>query len=83
MTTIEALEILKNNQCACGSGKQFRAAFCRSCYYKLPTAIRRALYAKLGSGFEQAYDLALDTLGLKTQEVSLGERLEFAERHGE
>ena len=62
MDAIEAIEILKNNQCRCGEGKLPRMAFCRDCFYKLPNAIRKALYARVGFGFEQAYDLAARTL---------------------
>lgn len=82
MTTIEALEVLKNNQCVCGDGKQFRTAFCRKCYFKLPTAIRRALYAPLGSGFEQAYKLAVETLGFAKPEITLNEKFELVQQHG-
>lgn len=62
MNSIEAIEILKNNQCHCGKGKMPRNAFCRECFYKLPNAIRKALYSRVGFGFEQAYDLAARTL---------------------
>lgn len=62
MNAIEALEILKNNQCRCGAGKQPRMAFCRDCFYKLPPAIRKALYQRIGFGFEQSYELAARTL---------------------
>lgn len=62
MDAIEATEILKNNQCRCGAGKLARMAFCRDCFYKLPQPIRKALYARVGFGFEQAYQLAGRTL---------------------
>lgn len=62
MNAIEALEILKNNQCHCGAGKQPRMAFRRDCFYKLPPAIRKALYQHIGFGFEQSYQLAARTL---------------------
>jgi hypothetical protein len=92
MTTIEAIEVLKSNECACGEGKHFRTAFCRSCYYKLPLTIRRALYARLGCGFEQAYDLAIQTLkelgvkigtGLEKTQQKLAHSFEFHQKHGE
>jgi hypothetical protein len=62
MDAIEAIEILKNNQCRCGAGKLARMAFCRHCFYKLPQPIRKALYTRVGFGFEQAYQLAERTL---------------------
>lgn len=79
----EAINILSAEICACKKVKARRSAFCKSCYFRLPPTIRRALYSPLGRGFEQSYDLALDTLGLKKREVSLQERFEFAQRHGE
>lgn len=92
MNTIEALEILKSNQCVCKSGKQFRMAFCRDCFYKLPLTIRRALYAKIGCGFEQAYELAVEMLKEKGVQIptqlhktreKLAHSFEFHEKHGE
>ncbi len=62
MTTIEAIEVLKNNQCRCGAGKQFKTAFCNQCYRSLPPSVRRSLYSRIGGGFEQAYELAAQTL---------------------
>lgn len=79
----EAIEILSSEVCACKKAKARRMAFCSGCYYKLSATIRRALYAPLGKGFEQAYDLSLETLGLNKDEISLQQRLEFARRHGE
>lgn len=62
MNTIEAIEVLRNNQCRCGNGKPFKTAFCNQCYRALPSAIQNALYQKIGCGFEQAYELAERTL---------------------
>jgi hypothetical protein len=62
MNTIEAIEVLKNNQCFCGNGKRFKTAFCNQCYRSLPATIQHALFGKVGCGFEQAYELAKTTL---------------------
>lgn len=62
MDSIEAVEILKNNQCRCGNGKRFKNAFCTTCYFKLPNAIKNALFQQVGCGFEQSYELACSFL---------------------
>lgn len=41
--------------CRCGRVKVPRQTFCRQCYFKLPPENRRALYAKIGNGYEVAY----------------------------
>ena len=58
----ESVDILKSAVCRCGRAKKYRTAFCRDCYWKLPPAIRQALYAAVGCGFEQAYELAEECL---------------------
>lgn len=42
-------------KCRCGRVKVPRQTFCRACYFKLPPENRRALYAKVGAGYEVAY----------------------------
>lgn len=92
MTTTEALEVLKSNQCVCGNGKHFHNAFCRDCFYKLPTTIRRALYYRLGCGFEEAYELAVEALKekgnqsltpLQKLQLRLAHSFEFHDKNGE
>lgn len=92
MDAIEAIEILKNNQCACGAGKLPRNAFCRDCFYTLPPTIRKALYVRIGVGFEQSYELAVRTLREKgvripteteKQRDRIAHQMEFQQRHGE
>jgi hypothetical protein len=40
----------------CGRAKQPGKSFCYGCYKKLPPEKQKALYRKIGSGYEQAYD---------------------------
>jgi hypothetical protein len=42
-------------RCRCGRAKKDRQTFCRACYFKLPPENRRALYHKVGKGYEVAY----------------------------
>lgn len=48
--------------CRCGRPKQERQTFCRKCYYSLPGPQRRALYNRVGQGYEAAYLVAVDFL---------------------
>lgn len=47
---------------ACDGAKNGRMSHCRSCYYKLPTKMRMALYKKFGDGYEEAYIESCDYL---------------------
>lgn len=62
MDTFEIIEILKSDTCQCGQPKGYKMVFCRTCYGKLPPAIQKALYQRIGFGFEQSYDLACEYL---------------------
>ena len=53
---------LKSNECACGEEKGKNKSFCFSCFKKLPDGIAQDLYLKIGEGYEQAYDAALQHL---------------------
>lgn len=68
MDTNQAIEILKSKQCRCGKAKGYKTAFCRDCYYALSPGIRKALYNRVGFGFEQSYELAARTLDEKVKE---------------
>ena len=57
-------EELRGTVCQCGGRKKSRETFCRSCYKLLPRAARRALYSRIGSGYEEAYASALDCLAV-------------------
>jgi hypothetical protein len=48
---------------ACGGTKNRAMSLCRRDYYKLPAAMRKAQYARVGSGYEEAMSEALHFLG--------------------
>lgn len=57
------LALLEGEKCeVCGGGKRRRDSFCRPCYMALPQHLRRNLYLLMGSGYEAAYDAALEWL---------------------
>lgn len=63
---------LAGNICHCGKPKVPRQTFCRSCYYRLPAAMRAALYRRMGEGYEEAYAAAVTLLfGAKSQAESV------------
>lgn len=49
--------------CRCGREKRRGETVCRRCYYALPAPYRRALYARIGEGYEEAYQAAVAHLG--------------------
>ncbi len=49
---------LNGRECRCGHPKKARQTFCRDCYYRLPRAMRQALYDLVGNGYEEAYEQA-------------------------
>lgn len=59
---IELVRELCGTKCQCGSNKRSGELFCRSCYHSLPYDMKRALYRRLGNGYEEAYDAAVRTL---------------------
>ena len=56
--------------CRCGNLKQPKQTFCRKCYYSLPEEMRRALYQRMGEGYEEAYFRACARLGLDYRPVA-------------
>lgn len=62
MSLQESVDVLKSLKCRCGNDKPYSFALCRKCYSRLSPAIKKALYQKIGFGFEQSYDLACKTL---------------------
>jgi len=58
---LEALDRLK---CQCGRVKQRGNSLCSKCYWRLPRAMRRDLYRKMGQGYEAAYDAAVQFLNV-------------------
>ena len=53
---------LKGVTCRCGSMKARSQTFCRKCYFRLPHIFRNALYRKVGEGYEEACDQAVEHL---------------------
>lgn len=54
------LKIFIGGEClGCGKSKPTNNAFCRGCYHSLPSDMKRALWQRFGSGFEEAFIAAL------------------------
>jgi hypothetical protein len=60
----ELIAELRGSTCPCGEAKEPWHTFCRRCYYKLSPAQRKALYKKIGDGYEDAYADAMLTLAI-------------------
>jgi len=59
----QALREFADSICTvCRSPKKPKQSFCLKCYYALPEEMRKALYRRFGSGYEEAYDDAKDWL---------------------
>jgi hypothetical protein len=58
----EACMALAATKCICRKPKQQRRAFCLGCYLRLPPGMQKALWRKVGHGFEQAYAAAKERL---------------------
>jgi hypothetical protein len=48
--------------CQCERDKKRAYSFCYQCYNKLPLEMQRNLYCKMGDGYEEAYDMAVQYL---------------------
>ena len=66
--TIKQLrESLAGNVCpACSRFKQARRTVCFACWGRLPHAMGRSLYQRIGHGYEQAFASAMTALGVAT-----------------
>jgi hypothetical protein len=53
---------LSGKECQCGRVKRSMMSLCYGCYKKLPGHMQRDLYRKLGNGYEEAYDDAVEFL---------------------
>lgn len=61
---------LKGLRCRCGRVKKPGQTFCRQCYAVLSKDQGRALYRRVGAGYEQAYEAAVRALAdLRRMEV--------------
>lgn len=47
---------------ACGDPKRRNTAFCPACYFRLPKDTQKALWNRIGEGFEEAYEAGLKWL---------------------
>jgi len=57
------VESLVSKVCpACQGEKNERQTFCRKCYYRLTMATRKALYRRIGEGYEEAFAKAMNEL---------------------
>lgn len=46
---------LLSEKCECGRRKISRQSFCRACYKVLPEHLKKALYNRIGEGYEEAH----------------------------
>ena len=53
---------LRGRVCACTASKNPRMTFCGPCFYALKRDMRRALYNRIGNGYERAYGEARSEL---------------------
>lgn len=63
MRTIDILADLISTRCRCGSPKKPRRSVCVDCWRILSEVEQRALYRKVGQGYEAAYEKAITVLG--------------------
>jgi hypothetical protein len=53
---------LRSEECTCGRPKRPGFAFCYECFQSLSPTTRRSLYQKIGAGYEDAFDAAVQEL---------------------
>lgn len=58
ITAADAVNDLYSTKCTCGSRKNARRSFCGPCYARLPIPMARALYKRVGEGYEVAFSEA-------------------------
>jgi hypothetical protein len=68
--TLSLVRELRSSNCRCGSEKESGHTFCRTCYYRLQPGLRKALYRRLGEGYQQAYEAASKVLGFDSAPAS-------------
>ena len=62
LTDLELIQEYGRETCRCGSPKERGHTFCRSCYFCLTNEQRKALFAKFGKGYREAYEDAIATI---------------------
>ena len=56
------IDVLKSEECQCGRTKRARTSLCYRCYSSLPKDLQRDLWLRMGDGYEEAYDKAVEWL---------------------
>jgi hypothetical protein len=62
MTHEEARALFKTERCWCGGHKKVTQSVCSRCWWKLDSEQRDSLYQRIGKGFEEAYEAAIEFL---------------------
>lgn len=56
------VEELMSEECLCGRPKRRHYSFCYRCYSALPGDMQKALYRRIGDGYEEAFEEAVKYL---------------------
>ena len=56
------VDVLTGEECQCGNYKKRKMALCYNCWQKLPEHMQKDVYKRIHSGFEEAYDEAVEWL---------------------
>lgn len=76
MTDLQLVQELAGKTCHCGKPKQRGHTFCRFCYFRLPPQLGQALYKRLGYGYREAYEAAVDYLTIDTETRAIAQEKE-------
>jgi len=55
-------KMLMSDECYCGRSKKRSYSFCFNCYQSLPNNMQKDLYQRMGDGYEEAYEAAVEYL---------------------
>lgn len=61
-STVNLLMELNGEKCRCRRRKKSGYSLCGICYAKLPQDVKTALWRKIGHGYEEAYQKAVEAL---------------------
>ena len=56
------IDCLKSDQCLCERSKKPGYSFCFRCYKALPADMQKALWQRMGFGYEEAFEAAAQWL---------------------
>lgn len=76
MNVGDLIDELAGGTCRCGKAKKAMQSFCKRCYFKLPPRLRTNLYERVGRGYEQAYEQAIEHLGLADPKKAATEEMD-------